>query len=64
MGKYIKNIDDEPNASKKGLRMKVQGVEVDERGYITDIHISYSLFRERGGAVLPLAAYNRVKLDV
>lgn len=44
--------------------MKIQGLDLDEDGYITQIFVEYSLLKCRGGAVLPLAAYNRVKLDV
>lgn len=64
MDKYIKNIDEAPNGTKKGLRMKIQGLDLDEDGYIIRIYVEYSLLNCRGGAVLPLAAYNRVKLDV
>lgn len=61
---FVKNIDEAPSATKKGLRMKIQGLDLDEDGYITQIFVEYSLLKCRGGAVLPLAAYNRVKLDV
>lgn len=61
---FVKNIDEAPNVTKKGLRMKIQGLDLDEDGYIIQIYVEYSLLNCRGGAVLPLAAYNRVKLDV
>ena len=60
----VKNIDEAPNATKKGLRMKVQSVELDEDGYIERIYVEYTLLRERGGAVLPLGERNRIKLDI
>lgn len=49
---------------KKGLRMKIQGIELDEEGYITHIYIDYSLLKERGGGILQLADFNRMKFEV
>ena len=42
MSKYISVIDDKPSANKKGLRVKVQTVELDENNNLLRLHIDYS----------------------
>lgn len=47
----IKVIDNEPDARKKGLRMKITEVNVDEDGKITELFIEHSTRGVRGGWV-------------
>ena len=47
MTKYISVEDGKLCANKKGLRMKVVGVEVDEQGYLKKICIAWSQYRVR-----------------
>lgn len=47
----IKVIDNEPDGRKKGLRMKITEVNVDDDGKITELFIEYSTWKARGGGV-------------
>lgn len=62
MKNYVNVIDNSPNATKKGLRMKIQAVELDENNNLIALHIAYSKWRESGSAIVEVAQRNRVKL--
>lgn len=62
MKTYVQVIDSKPSANKKGLRMKVTGVELDENNNLIALHIAYSKWHESGGAIVEVAQRNRVKL--
>lgn len=47
----IKVIGNEPDGRKKGLRMKITEVNVDDDGKITELFIEYSTGKARGGWV-------------
>ena len=44
MSEYIPVIDERPDGRKKGLRMKVTGVEVDDQGYLEQIKVEWSTY--------------------
>ena len=48
MSEYIPVIDERPDGRKKGLRMKVTGVEVDDQGYLEQIKVEWSTYDCRG----------------
>ena len=53
MPKYTISVLEGPlSASKKGLRIKVTSVVVDENNVLQELHIEYSGFHERGGAII------------
>lgn len=62
MKNYVNVIDNSPNATKKGLRMKIQAVELDENNNLIALYIAYSKWRESGSAIVEVAQRNRVKL--
>lgn len=62
MKKWIPVKDAILGANKKGLRIKVEGVEVDEENNLVSMRIEYSAYRERGGAVLEISQRNKVQL--
>lgn len=62
MSKYISVIDDKPSANKKGLRVKVQTVELDENNNLLRLHIDYSGWRVRGGGIVEVSQRNRFDL--
>lgn len=62
MKKWIPVKDAILGANKKGLRIKVCGVEVDEENNLVSMHIEYSAYRERGGAVLEVSQRNKFQL--
>ena len=62
MRNYVNVIDESPNATKKGLRMKIQAVELDENNNIIALHIAYSEWRHSGAGILEVAQRNQVKL--
>jgi hypothetical protein len=73
MGKYIDVINEKPDARKKGFRMIVKGIELDDNGQIVGIDCDYSTYRQYGcfrvfgdmdtnGIVLHIDA-NRVEVD-
>lgn len=63
MGKCISVIDDKPDARKHGLRIKVQGVEVDDNNNITRILCDYSQYHEIGSFILCASKFNPIPLD-
>lgn len=62
MNKSIHVVSSFPAANKKGLRIKVTGVELDENNNLKSLHIDYSGFRERGGAVVEVSDRNKIGL--
>ena len=52
MSKYIPVVDSNPSANKKGLRIKVEGVEVDENNNLLALRIDYSGWRVRGAGIV------------
>lgn len=62
MRNYVNVIDDSPNATKKGLRMKVTGVELDENNNLIALHVDYSEWHLRGGGIVEVAQRNKVTL--
>lgn len=62
MKKSIYVIDSNLGANKKGLRIKVDWVDVDEENNLVSMHIEYSAYRERGGAVLEISQRNKIQL--
>lgn len=48
MSKYITVVDNNPSANKKGLRIKVNSVELDENNNLLALNIDYSGWRHRG----------------
>lgn len=48
MSEYIPVIDEQPDRRKKGLRMKVTGVVVDDQGYLEQIEVEWSTYDCRG----------------
>ena len=62
MRNYVDVIDESPNATKKGLRMKIEAVELDENNNLIALHIAYSKWRERGWAIVEVAQRNKVTL--
>ena len=45
MSKSVEVIDSKPSANKKGLRIKVQSVELDENNDLLALHIDFSGWR-------------------
>ena len=62
MKKWIPVKDSILGANKKGLRIKVDSVEVDEENNLLSMRIEYSAYRERGGAVLEISQRNKIQL--
>lgn len=62
MSKYVKVIDSEPSANKKGLRIKVEAVELDENNNLLALHIDYSGWRVRGGGIVEMSQRNKFDL--
>lgn len=60
---YVNVKDCLPAANKKGLRVKVTGMEFDENDVLKAIHFEYSLFRCRGCAVVQVADINPVIME-
>lgn len=50
------------SATKKGLRVEVTSVVVDENNVLQELHIEYSGFHERGGAIIEVSQRNKVDL--
>ena len=48
MSKYIEVINEKPDARKKGLRMIVKGIKLDDNGQIVEIDCDYSAYRQYG----------------
>ena len=62
MRNYVNVIDNSPSANKKGLRIKIEAVELDENNNLIALHIAYSKWRERGWAIVEVAQRNKVTL--
>lgn len=60
--KYVQVIDGLPAANKKGLRIKVIAVELDENNNLKYLHFDYSGFHKRGGAVIEISDRYKIKL--
>lgn len=63
MGKWISVINDKPDARKHGLRIKVQGVEVDDNNNITRILCDYSQYHEIGSFIFCASKFNPIPID-
>lgn len=62
MSKYVEVIDGAPSANKKGLRIKVESVELDENNNLLALHIDYSGWRERGCGIVEVSQRNKFDL--
>lgn len=62
MNKYITVVDNNPSANKKGLRIKVESVELDENNNLLALNIDYSGFHERGGGIVEVSQRNKFDL--
>lgn len=62
MRKSVRVIDSSPTANKKGLRIKVESVELDENNNLLALHIDYSGLHERGGGIVEVAQKNKFSL--
>ena len=60
--KYIQVVDCQPAANKKGLRIKVEAVELDEENNLVAMHIDYSGFHVRGGRIIEISQKNKKQL--
>lgn len=60
--KRIPVIDSRPNASKKGLRIKVESAEVDENGVLKSLYIDHSDLGLRGSGYIYLSGANNIKV--
>ena len=63
MKKMIPVIDSNLGANKKGLRIKINWVEVDEENNLVSMGIEYSAYHERGGGVLEISQRNKFQLS-
>lgn len=59
MRKSVSVIDNNPSANKKGLRIKVEGVALDENNNLVELFIDYSGYHCRGGGVVEVAQRNK-----
>lgn len=62
MSKYITVVDNNPSANKKGLRIKVESVELDENNNLHALHIDYSGLHVRGGGIVEVLQRNKIDL--
>ena len=62
MSKYINVVDNKPSANKKGLRIKVQSVELDENNNLLAFHIDFSGWRVRGEGIVEVLQRNKFDL--
>ena len=62
MRKSVRVIDSSPTANKKGLRIKVESVELDENNNLLALLIDYSGFHVRGGGVVEVSQRNKFDL--
>lgn len=60
--KYVHVEDCQPNATKKGLRVKVREMAFDENDVLREIFFDYSLYRCRGSARVEVAERNPVEI--
>lgn len=64
MGKYIEVINEKPDSRKKGLRMIVKGIEIDDYGQIDGICCEYSVYKKIGVFSAKLKAVNPIYMDL
>lgn len=62
MNRFINVKNEKPDARKKGLRIIVEGVELDESNNLTALHIEYSGLHCCGAARLSVADFNKIEL--
>lgn len=62
MNKSVDVKDNFPCASKKGLRIKVYGVTLDENNVLQAMNIEYSGLHCRGGAIVEVSQRNKIDL--
>ena len=62
MRKSVRVIDSSPTANKKGLRIKVESVELDKNNNLLALHIDFSGFHVRGGGVVEVLQRNKFDL--
>lgn len=62
MKKYITVVDNNPSANKKGLRIKVESVELDENNNLLALHIDYSGLHVRGCGIVEVLQRNKFDL--
>lgn len=62
MKKYVSVIDGAPSANKKGLRIKVESVELDENNNLLALRIDYSGLHARGSCVVEVSQRNKIDL--
>lgn len=62
MSKYITVVDNNPSANKKGLRIKVESVELDENNNLLALYIDYSGLHVRGGGIVEVLQRNKFDL--
>lgn len=60
--KHIKIPDERPDGRKKGLRIKITAIEVDDTGVLEKIRINYSGLHVIGGAIITVDKANAIKL--
>ena len=63
MRKSVRVIDSSPTANKKGLRIKVESVELDENNNLLALHIDFSGFHIRGRGVVEALQRNKFDLQ-
>ena len=54
MDKYIPLLPGQPDARKKGLRMEITGITVDDAGRVTSLFYRASSYKTSGGGILRL----------
>lgn len=62
MKKYARVIDGAPSANKKGLRIKVESVELDENNNLLALRIDYSGLHNRGACIVEVAQRSKIEL--
>jgi hypothetical protein len=62
MKKYVRVIDGAPSANKKGLRIKVESVELDENNNLLALNFDYSGLHWRGSCIVEVAQRSRFEL--
>jgi hypothetical protein len=62
MKNYITVVDNNTSANKKGLRIKVESVELDENNNLLALHIDFSGFHVRGDGIVEVSQRNRFDL--
>ena len=60
--KSVEVIDSKPSANKKGLRIKVESVELDENNNLLTLHIDFSGLHIRGGGIVEVSQRNKFDL--